>query len=372
MSGEEVMAMADYGMKMGTPGIRSVGALAFGPEDVLFVADNASATVFAIDVADDTDGSAAQAFDVEDLDARLGAYLGCSPEDLLVRDMAVHPRTHNVYLSVMRGRGALGIPVIIKLDQRDASVSEVSLRDVAFSQAAISNAPSEDDPRLDFQLPDPGEGEEIEVQGHKIRIARGPVRTSTITDMAYVDGLLLVAGMSNEEFASNLRRIPFPFVGEMMDDSLEIFHVSHGKWETASPIRTFVPFDGGRSVLASYTCTPLVQFSLSDLEGGHATGKTVAELGAMNQPLDILSFAQGGDEYLLIANSRHPLMKMACADIEGQEPLTEPQEPRGVPYEELDIPGVKKLANLNGEYVLTMQRDDSGARHLRSLKTASL
>jgi len=27
--------------------------------------------------------------------------------------------------------------------------------------------------------------------------------------------------------------------------------VSHGKWETAAPIRTFVPYDNGRSVLAN-------------------------------------------------------------------------------------------------------------------------
>ena len=64
--------------------------------------------------------------------------------------------------------------------------------------------------------------------------------------MAYVDGTLVVAGMSNEEFSSTLRRIPFPFTGEVSDNNLEIFHVSHGKWETAAPIRTFVPYDGGQ------------------------------------------------------------------------------------------------------------------------------
>ena len=74
--------------------------------------------------------------------------------------------------------------------------------------------------------------------------------------MAYVDGALLVAGLSNEEFSSKLRRIPFPFAGEVTGNNLEIFHVSHGKWETAAPIRTFVPYDGGASILASYTCTP--------------------------------------------------------------------------------------------------------------------
>ena len=43
-----------------------------------------------------------------------------------------------------------------------------------------------------------------------------------------------------------LRRIPFPFSDGVTGSSLEIFHVSHGKWETEAPIRAFVPYDGGR------------------------------------------------------------------------------------------------------------------------------
>ena len=39
--------MGDYGLSVGTPEIGSVGAITFGPGDVLFVADNATATVFA-------------------------------------------------------------------------------------------------------------------------------------------------------------------------------------------------------------------------------------------------------------------------------------------------------------------------------------
>jgi hypothetical protein len=354
-------------------GLGSIGPIAFGPESILFVADNASASVFAIDIADDAPAAGSEAFDVDDLDAKLAAFLGCDVDDLAIRDMAVHPVTHNVYLSVMRGTGDEALPLLIKVDRRDASISPVSLDDVAFSRVAITNAPTDGDERLDLQLPDPPEGEVMEFGDKKFRIARRPIRTSTITDLAYVDGMLLVAGLSNEEFSSNLRRIPFPFTGEMDDNSLEIFHVSHGMWETAAPVRTFVPYEGGRSIIASYTCTPLVHFSLDDLTAGaKAVGRTVAELGAGNQPQDIVSFHQGDAEYLLICHSAHPLMKIACADIDAQGPLTEPQGPEGIPREQLDVPGVRRLANLNGDYVLALVRDDDGARHLRSLKTASL
>ena len=197
-----------------------------------------------------------------------------------------------------------------------------------------ANAPADDDPRTDFSLTEPDGNEvqvnEVELPDRKLTVAMMPARMATVTDMAYTDGVLLVAGMSNEEFSSNLRRIPFPFTGEVADNSTEIFHVSHGMWETAAPIRTFVPYEGGRSILASYTCTPLVHFPLDDLtSGSQVKGRTVAELGHGNQPLDMVSFAQGGDEYLLISHSTHPLMKVACRDIDTQEALTEPKEPYG-------------------------------------------
>src|SRR5690606_4881122 len=136
--------------------------------------------------------------------------------------------------------------------------------------------------------------------------------------------------------------------------------------ETHSPIRSFVPY-GGQSVLASYTCTPVVQFSLQELQpGARATGRTVAKLGSLNTPIDMISYARDGQEYLLVSNTRHPLIKIACKDIEGQEPLTEPREPAGVPRENLALEGVGRMANLNGSYVLMTQRGEGGAIDLRS------
>jgi hypothetical protein len=365
--------MAKLGLKKGTPEIKSVGALAFGPDDVLFVADSVGATITAVDVADPGDASPASAFDLEDLDARLASFLGCDSSDVVFSDLAVHPRTHNIYLSVMRGRGNDGVPVILRLDHRSAAISEVALDGVEYSQVTLDNAPSPDDARQDVRLGGPGEGQEMTFNGKTLYLNRVPVRTSTVTDMAYVDGVLMVAGMSNEEFSSNMRRIPFPFNGAAEDNSLEIFHVSHGQWETAAPIRTFIPTDGGSGILASYTCTPLVYFRTDELiNGTKATGRTVAELGAGNQPLDMISFTQSGSEYLLISNSTHPLIKVKTSDIAGAPALTTPKEPTGIPRETIDLPGVSKLANFNGDHVLALQSDATGKRNLRSLKTESL
>jgi hypothetical protein len=365
--------MSEYGLRIGTADVGLAGPITFGPAGILFLADNVSAKVFAVDVADPGPEAGSEPFDLENVDVRVGSFLGCEADDVLIADMAVHPRSHNVYLSVQRGHGDAGQAVLVRIDRFDGSITDVPLAEVPVAEVAIADAPAQDDERLDVTLPQGAEGEELQVGGRAIRVLRRPIRTSTVTDMAYVDGALLIAGLSNEEFSSKLRRIPFPFSEEATGNNLEIFHVSHGKWETAAPIRTFVPYDGGRSILASYTCTPVVHFPLADLTPGTKTvGRTVAELGAMNQPLDMVSFVQGGQDHLLVANTAHGLVKIACRDIDDQPPLTEPREPVGVPRETKDLQGITRLANLGDSHVLALQGDDDGRRHLRSLKTAAL
>jgi hypothetical protein len=365
--------MGELGLRRGKANLRSAGPITFGPDGILFLADNTAAAVFAVDVADPGPEGGSEPFDLEDVDARVGSFLGCEPGDVVIKDMAVHPLSHNVYLSVQRGHGEAAQPVLVRVSRLDGSVTDVPLDDVPFAAAAIGDAPAEDDERLDITLPLGDEGEEVQFGELKIRLLRQPVRTATVTDMAYAGGALLIAGLSNEEFSSRLRRLPFPFSDGVTGSSLEIYHVSHGKWETAAPIRAFVPYDDGASILASYTCTPVVHFRLADLtDGAKAVGRTVAELGPVNQPLDMVSFAQDGEEYLLVANSAHGLVKIACRDIDSQSPLTEPQQPVGVPRETKDLQGIRRLANLGGSYVLALQSDDAGRQHLRSLKTASL
>ena len=366
--------MSELGLRRGKVDLRSAGPITFGPAGILFLADNAAATVFAVDVADPGPDGGSEPFDLADADARVGSFLGCEAADVAIKDMAVHPQSHHVYLSVQRGRGEAAQPLLVRISRLDGSITDIPLDDVPFAAAAIGDAPSEADERLDITLPlSDDEGEELQFGELKVRLLRQPIRTATVTDLAYAGGALLVAGLSNEEFSSRLRRLPFPFDDGVTGTSLEIFHVSHGKWETAAPIRTFVPYDDGAGILASYTCTPVVYFPLADLtDGAKAVGRTVAELGPVNQPLDMVSFVQDGREYLLVANSAHGLVKIDCRDIDRQEPLTQPQQPVGVPRETKDLQGIRRLANLGDSYVLALQADDAGRQHLRSLKNSSL
>lgn len=364
---------ARYGLTAGSPEIGAIGPIAFGPEGVLFLADNARAAIVAVALDDDATAASA-AIEVDRLDTRLAAYLGCAREDVTIRSMAVHPSAQTVYLAVQRGSGDAALSVLIRV-AGDGTLSEVSLEHVPFAEITLDDAPAADDPRQEVRVVpiDAPDGEVVEPRpGFRLRIARDSLRTVTVTDLAYVDGVLLVAGACNEEFSSALRRVPFPFTGEAQTNPIEIYHVSHGRYETASPIRTFVPFGGNTSLLASYTCTPIVHLSLADLAAGTLLkGRTVAELGAGNTPLDMVSYRNGGDEYLLVSNARHPLMKIPCAAIGAQDGLTQPREPVGVPRETLPHQGVSLLAT-RGEAVLMLQRDAEGNSHLRSYAGASL
>jgi hypothetical protein len=166
--------------------LKSAGALAFGPDGVLFVGDSLGGSVAAIDTNDRTAPKGAASINVDGLDAKIAAMVGVPADQIVVNDMKVNPLSKNVYLSVSRGKGPDAQPLIVKVDTAGA-VSNVSLDNVKFSQVSLVDAPASN----------PG--------------ARQDPRTTTITDMNYVNGNLLVAGMSNEEWSSALRSIPVPF-----------------------------------------------------------------------------------------------------------------------------------------------------------------
>ena len=97
--------------------------------------------------------------------------------------------------------------------------------------------------------------------------------------------------------------------------------------ENYAAIRTFVPMTigGVPSLLAGYTCTPLVRFTLEGLEdGAKARGTTLAELGNRNQPLDMVVYEKEGDKYLLMSNTARGVMKISLKDIAREEGITEP------------------------------------------------
>ena len=93
-----------------------------------------------------------------------------------------------------------------------------------------------------------------------------------ITDIDYHDGYLYVAGLTNGEFASTLRKIAYPFTdAQEAVAGIEMYHAVHTQNETRAPIRTmtFKEINGVSTLIAAYTCTPLVTIPTSEIKEGN-------------------------------------------------------------------------------------------------------
>ena len=337
------------GMVVGSPAFQSLGHMAFGPGNVLFIGDNTGAQILAVEIADDARGTGA--INLDGIDAKVAQVLGVSAADVQINDLAVHPTSKNVYLTVTRGQGASASPVLLRVTRNAARpIEEVPLTNVKYSTAAITNAPADD------------------------ASARRNPRTSTITDLAYADGQVWVAGLSNEEFASTFRRFSFPFGKAMQSTTLEIYHVSHCASETRSPVTSFAiqQIDGKKFVVAGYTCTPIVAFAVDDLvPGKHVVGRTVAELGAGNTPTDLVPFKRDGKDVIMVVNNRRPLMRIDATDVAKGTALTTP-EVAGIARTPLEQPtGISQMAELDGSYVVVIQRSANGF-DLKSIAKSAL
>ncbi|MEW6161283.1 MAG: hypothetical protein AB1813_27965, partial [Verrucomicrobiota bacterium] len=224
-------------MKEGTATFQSMGPIAFGPEGILFIADTKSAAITAIATGDSTPAGSAKPIKVEAINQKIAALLGTTADDLLINDLAVNPISRQAYLAVSRGRGPDAKPVLIRV-KNDGQPSIVSLEKIRHARAELPDAPVDG----------------VVGQGNR----QSNPRQESITDIAFLEDRVLIAGLSNEEFASTLRAIPFPFKTVANGTSVEIYHGAHGRFETRSPVRTFVPFKIGNEphLLAAYTCTP--------------------------------------------------------------------------------------------------------------------
>lgn len=321
------------GMKKGTPDLKMAGPLAFGPDGILFIGDPQGAAIFAI-ATGDTKAGPGGALKVDGIDDKIGAMLGTTAKGILINDLAVNPASGKAYLSVSRGRGPDAAAVLVRV-QAGGKVEEFPLKDVSFSKV---------------MLPNPAGN-----------------RRQSITKIAFVKDKLFVAGLSNEEFASTLRSIPFPFHNADKGTGVKIWHTAHGRFETKSPVRTFLAYtiNGEDNLLAAYTCTPLVKIPVTQLKPGERVqGTTIAELGNHNNPLDMIVYQKDGKEYILMANSARGVMKISIEGIDKSQGISKHITgggKAGLPYETVaNLKGVVQLDKLDKDHALILVNTPSG------------
>ncbi|MGH9940423.1 MAG: hypothetical protein ACREAM_29625, partial [Blastocatellia bacterium] len=118
------------------------------------------------------------------------------------------------------------------------------------------------------------------------------------------------------------------------------------------------------------TCTPLVQFPVSELKpGAKIKGKTIAELGNRNRPLDMIVYQKDGKTYLLMANSSRGVMKITTDQIDKAESITaRVADKQGLPYETIaSWTGVDQLDRFDANHVVVLRRTEGGSLNLESL-----
>ena len=326
-------------LKAGKAELKSAGSLAFGPDGVLFVGDSLGGAIFAIDTQDRT-ASQNAAVEVKGLSDKIAAMLGTAADQIQINDVAVNPLSRKTYISVSRGLGPAANPVIVRIDST-GKLEALSMDNVRHSSV---------------MLPNPANASTT---------GRSNPRMQAITDLAFVDNQVFVAGLSNEEFSSTLRAVPFPFNQADKGTSAEIWHGSHNRFETNSPIRTFLPYKVGNeeTILASYTCTPLVKFPVSSLKpGAKVMGTTIAEFGAGNTPLDMIAYSKNGKNYILMSNTSRGVMKFSADGLETYSPITKAvADKAGVPYETISsLKGVVQMDRLDEGNAVVLERTASG------------
>lgn len=335
------MPMAVYGdqhgLKRGAVELSSVSAMTFGPAGVLFVGDSKNATVYALRVGDGDDKAAAEIL-VEDLLEKIKDATG---EAATPRDLAADPITGQVVLAVQSDRGASLLSVSGK-----GELKPIDLKDVPHAKVELVDAPED----------------KVVQRGRR----RSNPREETITDLAFYENKVLVSGLSDAASASSVRELNFPFAKADRGVGVQIFHAAHGRDEDYSAARTIVPLvvDGKPNLLAAYVCTPLVKIPLEELEAEteKVTATTVAELGNRNRPLDLISYEQDGQQFLLLSNSARGVMKIQTSGLDENPGLTERVGGGGTAGQQFTtvdaLQGVVQMDKLSEDHAVVLIEND--------------
>ena len=337
--------------------VRSVGAMTFIDANTLVVADWRAGEIHALQLPPAA-AVTPRPFNLMNVSSPIARALRVSADQLRFEDMAFRPGTELAYISLsITGKKSISRPALVAVDAAGA-VTVLDLKRTPRTSAEIKSRPAAD----------------------KFFWRDIPEATLTVTDLVYFDGKLYVAGLSNASFASTLRVYDFPFTGGATATSIEMYHPVHNEWETRAPIRKMavVTLNGEPSLVAAFTCSPLVTIPLKDLkDGAHVTGKTIAELGWGSAPVDMVTFDRGQEPMVLLTHSHKSadLMSVsaiakASAETGLTTPITWPSAPLlGLKSTYIPIAGVAHLGTQDADFFGALRRDEaSGAMQLVSIR----
>jgi hypothetical protein len=322
--------------------ISSISRLSAGPGNVLFVADWKAARVHAVTLPDAAQKPAGTAFNILDLEPLLSSQVGGAK--FTIEDMVARPGTAEVYIALSYGAAKTPALVVVTSDRR---TRRINLKSAKSTSIALRDAPT-----TDYKF-----------------WKDTPERSFSVTDMKWRDGELFIAGLSNQEFASTLRRAKYPFDAQQSITSVEIYHTGHNLIETRAPIRamSFASWGGKPYLIAAYTCTPIVTIPLEDLkDGAHIRGKTIAELGYGNTPADMIAYTKNEQgktqEFLMLLNFERGASVIPVSQVElasgrpGIETLVPFGQLAGLDVTPAPLAGALRLDNLDDQSFIVLRR----------------
>jgi hypothetical protein len=297
--------------------IKSLGTMVFNDEGILFVGDNISGSILAFDFRSEKQKKKDFEINIYNIDAEIAAILGTAQGSVQVNDIAVHPKSGEVYLSVTRGYGLDALPAMLKLNGEN-QLFVIDLSQVKVTSQSLTKVPNSED-KIGLRgtagsSPTPKE----------VAKSQRSLRTLAIVAMEYHNGELFVAGISNEEFCSVLRRMPYPFDGTESISNIEMYHIVHDNYESRAPIRSMAvkSIDGKDQLVAAYTCSPLVLIPLEELQDSQKVkAKTVGDMGN-GQPIDMVPFKMKGEEMLFVTNNSRSPMVIPVKGLNGARGVT--------------------------------------------------
>jgi hypothetical protein len=323
--------------------IKSVSRLAVGPANVLFLADWREAKVHALRLPDAASKPAGTAFNILDLEPLLSGQVGGAK--VTVEDMVARPGTGEVYIAVSYGDAKTPALIVVTGDRH---ARRIDLKAAKTTTVALRDAP-----------------EAANMIWRDI-----PERSFTVTDMKWREGELYIAGLSNQDFSSSLRRVKYPFGATPTVASIEIYHTGHNLVETRAPIRamSFATLGGRPYLVAAYTCTPIVTIPLDDIkDGAHLRGKTIAELGYGNTPADLIAYSTTEEgkarDYLMLVNfergaSAIPVSQVEAANAKpGIESVVQFGQIAGLEPVTAPLAGALRIDNLDEQSFIVVRRN---------------
>ncbi|MCE4556553.1 hypothetical protein [Pelomonas cellulosilytica] len=353
-----VLALALHAAQAFGAPVESAGKMTFVDENTVVIADWRAGQLHTLTLPPVTSRTPTP-FNLKDVSGAIATALHTRPERLRFEDMAVRPGSEVAYITLSVDGGTAGTPhkpVLVSVDAA-GKVGRVDMERSKRESVAIGNLPAADK-----------------------KLWRDTQAASlTVTDMKFHDGKLYVAGLSNATFASTLRVFDFPFKGGAAVSSVEMYHPVHNQLETRAPIRKMVitNLNGEPTLVAAFTCSPLVTIPLKDLkDGAHIAAKTVAEFGWGSAPAGMVMFDAGQGPMVLLTHSHKSADLVSVADIADASakpglstPIKWPAEPT-LGLKSTYIPmRVAQIDNQDATFFAALRRNEaSGAMELVSMR----